>query len=96
MRKQDLDDKNDLSLDARISERRAREAYVERVDRVGGIKETEINLRSTQMLNDPGESYESLRKVESRANQYHGKGQRLEEMTGNSQDSGRSFRSATT
>lgn len=89
MRKPYIDDDNDLSLDARVSDRRVRE-------RAGVIQETEVNVRSTQMLKDHGESYESLRKVDSRARYHNGQGQRSEEMTGDSQQSGISFRSATT
>jgi hypothetical protein len=91
-----MDHDNDLSLDARVSDRRVREAYHERVERGEGIQETEVNVRSTQMLKGHGESYESLRKVDSRAHYRNGQGQRSEEMTGDSQQSGSSFRSATT
>jgi hypothetical protein len=90
------EDDNDLSLDARVSDRRVKEGYHERVDREGGIQETEVNVRSTQMLKGHGESCESLRKVDSRAHYRNGQGQRSEEMTGDSQQSGASFKSATT
>jgi hypothetical protein len=55
---------NNYSLDAGLSDRIRREAYLERVDRGGGVRETELNLRSTSMLHDPGVSCESLGKGE--------------------------------
>ena len=62
MRKVDLHSNYDYSLDAGLSDRARREEYIERVDRVGGVRETELNLRSKSMLIDPGASFESLGK----------------------------------
>jgi hypothetical protein len=59
---------NDYSLDADLSDRARREAYLERVDRGGEVRGTELNLRSTSMLHDPGASCESLEKGEGFSN----------------------------
>ena len=62
MRKVDLHSNNNYSLDSGLSDRVRRKEYIERVDRGGGLRETELNLRPMSMLRDPGASCESLGK----------------------------------